>query len=96
MRKIPFILILLLAAILAGCRDSQESNPPTPSPLPTVMLDISSASAASSSNSGCTVIARRPTPGPTPASPYLPVTAQDWTRGPADAPFTLIEYSDFQ
>jgi hypothetical protein len=96
MRKIPLLIILLLAIGLTGCLEAQDAPTPTSSPIPTVILDIAAASDEFSTGSGCTVVAFRPTPGPTPASPYLPVTADEWSRGPADARFTLIQYSDFQ
>ena len=96
MRKIPLLIILLLAVGLTGCLETKDAPTPTSSPIPTVILDIAAASDEFSTGSGCTVVAFKPTPGPTPASPYLPVTAEEWSRGPADARFTLIQYSDFQ
>ena len=45
---------------------------------------------------GCTVVSFLPTPGPTEASLFPPVSDQDWTQGSRDASITIIEYSDFQ
>lgn len=44
----------------------------------------------------CVTIASEPTPGPEAASLFPPITEADYTRGPADAPITLIDYSDYQ
>jgi cyclophilin family peptidyl-prolyl cis-trans isomerase/protein-disulfide isomerase len=37
-----------------------------------------------------------PTPAPTQPSLFAPVTDEDWQTGPAEAPVTLLVYSDFQ
>jgi len=44
----------------------------------------------------CTVESRDPTPGPTEASIFPPVSESDWVQGPDTAEVTIIEYSDFQ
>lgn len=44
----------------------------------------------------CTVVSRKPTPGPTQESLFPPVNEHDWIKGSMDAEITLIEYSDFQ
>ena len=95
MRKIPIFMLLLLAVVLAACRGAQPTPTATSSPVPTVVLDIPIADEFST-DSGCTVVSVKPTPGPTPESPYFPITDADWTRGPANARITIIEYGDFQ
>jgi FtsH-binding integral membrane protein len=96
MRKTSLLWFILLAVVLTGCMSVQETATPTTRPAPTTILDIPSASEGFSINSGCTVVAQRPTPGPTPASPFLPIGQNEWSRGPEDARVTIIEYSDFQ
>jgi len=96
MPKYTLLILLLLAGLLSGCGGAKETVQPTQTPLPTVVLDIPAASDDFSTGSGCTVVSLQPTPGATPESPFLPVTTEDWSRGPADAPITLIAYSDFQ
>ena len=98
MRKPCLMIITALAVLLTGCMRTKETAQPTltVSPLPTVVLEVPVASDDYSANAGCTVVMVKPTPGPTPESPFLPVTAEDWSRGPEEAPITIIEYSDFQ
>jgi hypothetical protein len=44
----------------------------------------------------CTVVSRKPTPGPTEESLFPPVSEDDWVLGAKNAEVTLLEYSDFQ
>jgi hypothetical protein len=100
MRKTILVLLVLISIALAGCLP-QVQAPPTATatarsrPAPTVVLTVPSQ-AALSPDSGCTVISRKPTPGPTAESIFPPVSDGDWVKGPANAKVTIIEYSDFQ
>jgi protein-disulfide isomerase len=102
MRKSILLLLVLVSLLLTSCLPQAQASP-TPAatsttnarPVPTVTLAIPTQ-AAFLPDSGCTVVTKKPTPGPTPASIYPPVTASDWVKGPASAKVTIIEYSDFQ
>ncbi len=45
---------------------------------------------------GCTVVSPEPTPGPTEASLFPPISDKDWALGVPTATVSIIEYSDFQ
>jgi len=109
MKKLLLLIMLLLAVGLAAC-NPQVQESPTLTTAPTLKPTDSSAATQPAStpalivptqslfgpDSGCTVIAREPTPGPLSESRYPPVTDADHVKGPEDARVTLIEYSDFQ
>ena len=44
----------------------------------------------------CEVDPPRPTPNPTDEMLFSVDPEEDWTKGPADAPITIVEYGDFQ
>jgi hypothetical protein len=102
MKKILMLFLILLSMGLAGCKP-QEQTPSIPTstpttaarPAPTVVLTVPTQSAFLP-DSGCTVITKKPTPGPTAESIYPPVSDTDHVKGPASAKVTMIEYSDFQ
>jgi len=96
MRKIIFILLVLTSIALAGCLPQAQATPTATSrPAPTVVLNVPTQGAELPS-SGCTVVSQKPTPGPTAASVFPPVSDTEWIKGPASAKVTIIEYSDFQ
>jgi hypothetical protein len=100
MRKVILLFLILISVILAGCLPQVQVTPTFTAttiarPAPTVALTVPAESAISPASS-CTVITKKPTPGPTPVSTYPPVTDSDWVKGPASAKVTIIEYSDFQ
>jgi len=99
MKKL-FLFLLLMAVGLVGCIPQPQATPTAtatsePRPVPTVVLSVPTESTFLP-DSGCTVITKQPTPGPTAESIYPPVTDADHSKGPEDARVTIIEYSDFQ
>jgi hypothetical protein len=98
------IFFILLGMLITACGGASKpkSNaathtevsrdaPPTLAPTPTL---LSPGDLQLTTN--CTVVSRRPTPGPTEQSLFPPVDEDDWVKGEEDAPVTIIEYSDFQ
>jgi len=83
-------------AVGAYASQTPESAPgkqatPTEAPQPTTAV----VQAGVQVPIGCTVVSPEPTLGPTEQSLFPPPGEKDWTLGPADARFTIIEYSDF-
>mgnify|MGYP000358993877 CR=1 FL=1 len=97
--KKSFLLFLMLMAVgLTGCLSQVQATSTATTearPAPTVVLTVPTQSAFLP-DSGCTVISKKPTPGPTAESIFPPVSESDHAKGPASAKVTIIEYSDFQ
>lgn len=102
---------LILGLIISGCQrrpPGQQPIQPTPNSkvtftpfasLPTAVElqpTVVSPEVASPVPPGCTAISPKPTPGPTEASLFPAVHAEEWVKGPPDASVTFVEYSDFQ
>jgi cyclophilin family peptidyl-prolyl cis-trans isomerase/protein-disulfide isomerase len=79
---------MLVALVLAGCAPVVS----TPTSVPTAWVPIPLNPASTPGT---------PTPSPVPITPLptlepiAPISESDWVRGPADAPITLLLYSDF-
>jgi cyclophilin family peptidyl-prolyl cis-trans isomerase/protein-disulfide isomerase len=96
MTRKPLISCLscvLLISALAACRAIPAATPQATSSIP---AKVPPTQSATDQGSSCTVVSEAATPSATETSPFAPVSAQDWTRGPADAAITFLEYSDFQ
>lgn len=83
----PFVFLLGAFLLLTSCAPKPIE---TSTPAPTATLVPVTATSASS----CTIVAAQPTPNVSSALPAI--TSDDFVRGPADAPVTLLAYCDFQ
>ncbi len=82
-------LLVVGLGLLAGCRGGATPTSNVPTALPTATPVPPPPSSAA-----CRAVPSIFSSLPAPNVP--PVTDADWVRGRADAPVTLIEYSDFQ
>ncbi len=87
-----FLSSLFTFLLLTSCSPQQTATA-TASETPT--LAPASATPTISPEAGCTAINAEPTPTAVLTS-FPGVSAADYTRGPANAPVTMIEYCDFQ
>lgn len=87
-RTYIFLLSVLSGVLLMTACSQKAASAPTSSPAPTVVP------ATATQGLTCSVITVEPTP--TALASFPPVSETDYTRGPADAPVTMIEYCDFQ
>jgi cyclophilin family peptidyl-prolyl cis-trans isomerase/protein-disulfide isomerase len=81
-------------------KPATQAAPATPTTAPT-LTDAQKAAEpttapAASKEAKCTVVSLLPTPGPTEASLFPPVSDKDWLLGKKTAPITFLEYSDFE
>jgi cyclophilin family peptidyl-prolyl cis-trans isomerase/protein-disulfide isomerase len=91
LRSLLFCLALLTLLLIPAC-SAGPAAVPSPSGAPTVAPTPAPATAAPAV--GCTAVNAEPTPAAILSFPA--VGAADYSRGPAEAPVTLIEYCDFQ
>jgi cyclophilin family peptidyl-prolyl cis-trans isomerase/protein-disulfide isomerase len=90
-QKVHILLLVMTGLfILAAC--SSQSATPTSLAVtePTTVLEASTPAAT------CSAVSIEPTLVPDINSFFPPVTAEDFSIGPADAPVTIVEYCDFQ
>jgi hypothetical protein len=100
MRKLILLVLMFMVVALTGCLPQTQASPTSTATSIAQIAPTSVATVPTESiflpDSGCTVVTKKPTPGPTAESIYPPVTTTEWVKGPASAKVTIIEYSDFQ
>lgn len=105
------IIFFALTWLVTACQGAATPPTQVGSPSPVATTDSApsptstqtetptrgtTSSVSTGSETQCTLVSLRPTPGPTEASLFPPVSDADWIEGPASAEITFIEYSDFQ
>jgi len=105
-------LVLLLTACGPATPSPEAKATDTPTvtlvlstATPTPVAEVTPPPVAEATEASPAPTKAFPTPNPSPecvAAPIPqdpnipPVTADDWSKGPADAPVALVEYGDFQ
>ena len=92
MPKSSLSFIFILIFFLSSC--ATESVPATPSVVPTTPTIAIPTPAPT--QPACASLDMEPTPGPDSPSLFPPVSKADNSRGPEDAPVTILLYNDFQ
>lgn len=90
---------------VAPTEESLAAITPTPSPSASAATQTEAATSTAATTPTETATPAYPTPNPNPRCEALdlpiaanlpPVMEQDWSRGAANAPVTVVEYADFQ
>lgn len=92
-RTILLTAIFTLLISAGACSPAESETDATPTPITVLNPVIPNTPTPVFS---CTSITTEPTPRPDSGSLFPPVSGADFSRGPADAPVTIIEYCDFQ
>ena len=82
---LPFIFLLL---IISACSTTKAT-----APTPQIILP---ANIIIPTQPACTSIESKPTPGPETPSIFPAITSADHVHGSANAPVTILDYSDYQ
>jgi hypothetical protein len=89
------IVPILLAFLVPACAGAVPQAPTTvPQASPT--LPPATFAPTPTNQPACSVVSASYLPKASPNSPIPLVSELDWSRGPVDAPLTIIEYGDFQ
>lgn len=98
--KLKLVFFLLsTAAILffnACTPDTGISSTQTPAAATAIVVEDPINTDTPAPGTSCAAIFAEPTLAPSTDSLFPPVSEEDFTFGPADAPVTIIEYCDFQ
>ncbi|CAG0968640.1 putative peptidyl-prolyl cis-trans isomerase [Anaerolineales bacterium] len=91
MKNLHVLFLIVFMLILSACASRADVTPtPTPALVKPVIMDTPTPV------SSCSAISVEPTVAPSLDSYFPPVTAGDFSVGPADAPVTIVEYCEFQ
>lgn len=92
MQKTFLFFLFIVIFLLTSCAPS--TPPGIPDAVPTALTLI--IPTPPPTEPACASLNLEPTPGPEIPSLFPPVSAADYTRGPENAPVTIVIYDDFQ
>jgi cyclophilin family peptidyl-prolyl cis-trans isomerase/protein-disulfide isomerase len=99
MKKNLAFLLFSTAAILifnACALKTEISSTQTPPAATAIVVENPIIADTPAPETSCAAISTEPTLAPSADSLFPPVSEEDFTFGPADAPVTIVEYCDFQ
>ena len=93
-RIAPILVVVMLGGLLGACLPAPQPEV-TELPAPTVPVPTE-VTLIEEGQPTCVPNPPRPTPSEEDLAVFTPDPENDWIKGPADAPITIIEYGDFQ
>ena len=92
-KNLTKITPVLLAFLATACAGAVPQTPTDAPPAPT--LPPATLAPTPTHQPGCSVVSASYGPEELTNAPIASISAQDWARGPEDAPVQIIEYGDF-
>jgi hypothetical protein len=91
------VIVIVLLLLTACSQATPGTGAGTPAGTPPQAAGAAVATQdPNAAEMACTVVSANPTPGPTEASMFPPITEEDWVLGSnPTATMTIIEYSDY-